>query len=327
MGSDALAQVLRPLASLFPTADHADLLVGLNGFDDAAVYRLTDDEAIIATVDFFPPIVDDPYDFGAIAAANAMSDIFAMGGEVLLGLNLLAWPSDVGVDLAATVLMGGAEKVLEAGAVVAGGHTIIDREPKYGLTVIGRVHPERILCLSGARPGDVLVLTKQLGTGLITTALKAGAADASHVAGAVTAMKALNQVAGRAAAARAHAATDVTGFALAGHGLKLAEQSSVALRIELAMLPVLEGALDYAAAGFLPGGTERNRAAYRPRMRGLEGLDPATEAVLFDAQTSGGLLVALAEDDVADYLSALAESGVRGHVIGSVEAGEGIEVY
>src|SRR3990172_11011200 len=214
MGSDALAQVLRPLASLFPAADHVDLLVGLDSLDDAAVYRLRDDEAIIATVDFFPPIVDDPYDFGAIAAANAMSDVFAMGGEVLLALNLLAWPADLDADVAAAVLKGGAEKVLEAGAVIAGGHSIIDCEPKYGLTVIGRVHPERILRLSGARPGDVLVLTKPLGTGLVTTALKAGAADAGHVADAVASMKVLNRAAGRGAVGgRARAAADITGFA------------------------------------------------------------------------------------------------------------------
>jgi len=315
------------MAALFPAHEHANLLIGLDGTDDAAVYELRKDEAIIATVDFFPPIVDDPYDFGSIAAANAMSDVFAMGGEVLLALNLLSMPEELGSAIVQAVLMGGAEKVREAGGVVAGGHSVIDREPKYGMAVLGRVHPERILRVAGARPGDVLVLTKPLGTGLVTTALKAGQVEAEDLAGAVASMKALNDAAGRIAmASGATAATDVTGFGFVGHALEIADRSSVALQIDVAALPLLGNVLAYARKGFVPGGTKRNRAAYEGRVHGREGLDPALGDVLFDPQTSGGLLATLPRSAARECLVALEKAGVGGRAVGTVVTGEGLEL-
>lgn len=253
------------MAGLFPATEYPDLLVGLDGADDAAVYRLTDDLALVATTDFFPPVVDDPYQYGAIAAANAMSDVFAMGGEVILALNLLGLPADLDLSIGAEIVRGGAEAVRRAGGVVAGGHSVVDHEPKYGLAVIGRVHPARCLRKAGARPGHDLVLTKALGTGLITTALKRGAADAAFVDAAVASMTALNAAAGRAAvAAGAAAATDITGFGLAGHGLEMAERSGVTLVIDVDALPLLPGAWALAAAGMSPGGP---RATARPSGR------------------------------------------------------------
>lgn len=327
MGADALAQVLRPLALLFPAANHPDLLVGLDGADDAAVYRLAEDLAIVVTADFFPPVVDDPYQFGAIAAANAMSDVFAMGGEVLLALNLLGLPEDLDLAVAAEIIRGGAEMVQRAGGVIAGGHSVVDHEPKYGLAVVGRVDPARCLRKAGARPGDVLVLTKPIGTGLVTTALKRGLGRDADVAAAIDSMLALNQAAGRAAGScAASAATDITGFGLLGHGLEMAERSGVALRIDPARLPLLPGALDYAAAGIVPGGTGRNRAAFEHRVAGLEALPPAWGEILFDPQTSGGLLIAIAPEHLAALLRRLAEADVTGHVIGGVEAGEGVVI-
>jgi len=314
--------VLRPLAALFDAAAHPELLVGLDMADDAAVLRLGDGLALVVTTDFFAPIVDDPYDFGAIAAANAMSDVYAMGGEVLLALNLLAVPEDLAPDVVAEIVRGGAEAVRAAGGIVAGGHSILDREPKYGLAVVGRADPDRLLRKVGARPGDVLVLTKALGTGLVTTALKHGLADVGDVAAAVASMRRLNDVASRAAlAAGAHAATDVTGFGLAGHGLEVARASGVALKLDAQRLPLLPGALAAAAAGHVPGGTARNRSAFAAHVRGLDRLDARMADVLFDPQTSGGLLVAL---DPAAAPAFVAAVGAPAVVIGEVVAGAGL---
>lgn len=327
MGPEALAQVLRPLIDLFPAADYPDVLVGLDGADDAAVVRLDATTALIATTDFFPPIVDDAYEFGAIAAANAMSDVFAMGGEVLLALNLLALPDNLDPAIGAQIVLGGAEKVREAGGIIGGGHSVVDREPKYGLAVIGRVHPERVLRKAGARVGDVLVLTKPLGTGLITTALKQGEVSSESLAAAVASMMRLNREAGRAAGAcGAHAATDITGFGLAGHGLEMAEQSGVALQIELNALPLLPGTLDYAGQGFAPGGTGRNWAAYADRIGGLDQVDETWVDVLFDPQTSGGLLVALPPERVSAFQAAIAADDADASIIGAVTAGSGIQL-
>jgi selenide,water dikinase len=227
----------------------------------------------------------------------------------------------------AAIVRGGAEAVRAAGGVIAGGHTVIDREPKYGLAVVGRVHPERLLRKAGARPGDSLVLTKPLGTGLVTTALKRGVAAAPDVAAASAAMRQLNLAAGRLAlAAGAHAATDVTGFGLAGHGLEMAELSAVALHLDIARLPLLPGALAYAAQGCVPGGGTRNRAAYAGAVAGLAELPPAWQHLVFDPQTSGGLLVALAPARAPGYLADLAAAGVAGTIIGEVRAGRGLVV-
>src|SRR5437763_1173122 len=256
MGPGALAQVLRPLSQL----SHPNLLVGLQTSDDAAVYRLSDDTAIIQTVDFFPPVVDDPYTYGAIAAANAMSDVYAMGGEVLLGLNIAAWPDDLPRELLGRIFAGGADTLAQVGAVVAGGHTVTDDEPKYGLCITGTIHPDRILTKAGARLGDRLYLTKPLGAGVITTALKRGAASSEHVDEAVATMLRLNRAAARLAQeVGVHACTDITGFGLLGHAAEMAEKSEVRIRIALQAVPLMSGVVEYAELGFVPGGTGRNR--------------------------------------------------------------------
>lgn len=327
MGPSALAQVLRQLQERFPAEAHPDLLVGLAGADDAAVYRLRPDEALVATTDFFPPIVDDAFDYGYIAAVNAMSDVFAMGGQVLLALNLVAFPETLPEQTVAAILRGGAEAVLAAGGVIAGGHSVTDPEPKYGLAVIGLVHPDRLLRKSGARPGDRLVLTKPLGTGLVTTALKRGLADPSDVEAATAAMKELNLLAGQLAfSAGARAATDVTGFGLAGHGLEMADLSGVSFQVDMSRVPLLPGAVKYADQGCVPGGGTRNRTAYAPRVAGLDGLPLAWQHLLFDPQTSGGLLVALPPESAPDYVSGLAHAGVSGTIIGGVQVGSGLSV-
>ncbi len=325
MGPDALAHVLRPLAEIFPQAEYPDLLVGLAEPDDAAVYRRSDDEALVVTLDFFPPIVDDPADFGAIAAANAMSDVFAMGGEVLLALNLAAFPEDLPAEVVAKIILAGAETVRAAGGVIAGGHTVIDAEPKYGLAVVGRVNPAEILRKSGAQAGDILILTKPLGTGLVSTALKAGSAETADVAEATIWMRRLNLVAGRAAReCAAHAATDITGFGLVGHASEMARASGVALVFDLAALPLLRGAYRYAAAGFSPGGTLRNREAYSSRVRVEGTMDEAWAALVYDPQTSGGLLIAT-DPDGAERLSAqIHEAGGEAWRVGEVRSGDGV---
>lgn len=327
MGPEALAQVLRPLASLFPGSAHPDLLVGLDLADDAAVWRVSEELALVVTTDFFTPIVDEPYDYGAIAAANAMSDVFAMGGEVMLALNLVAFPEDLPAETGAEIVRGGAETVRAAGGVVAGGHSVNDPEPKFGLAVIGRVHPEQVLRTTGARPGDVLLLSKPIGTGLVTTALKRGEAEPEHLAAAVRSMKALNRAAGAAARElAASAVTDVTGFGLLGHAMEMAEHGGVALEIDVAALPLLPGALDYARAGMAPGGTARNRAAFGARVEGIDKEDPLMD-LLFDPQTSGGLLVAIAPEAEAAFRSALAAEGEEARAIGRVREGRGIRVH
>ena len=291
-----LGQVIRPLGDLFQPKDYPALLVGLSEPDDAAVYRLNEAQAIISTLDFFPPVVDGAYEFGAIAAANALSDVYAMGGEPLFALNLTAWPEDVDPALLAEVLRGGAEKVKEAGAAVAGGHTVTDREPKYGLAVTGLVRPDRIFTKGGARPGDVLLLTKPLGTGTITTAIKQGQVDEADAKACVESMMKLNRDAARAAgqlAGAVHAVTDITGFGLIGHAHEMAHLSGCALRFEFAKLPWLPGAERYAREWIFPGGAERNERYYSQWTKLERALADWERMLLFDPQTSGGLLIAL----------------------------------
>jgi len=244
MGPETLAQVLRPLQGLFSARDYPNMLVGLEVSDDAAVYKITDEVAVIQTLDFFTPVVDDAYAYGAIAAANAMSDIYAMGGQVALALNICGFPPDLPLEIISEILRGGAEKVREAGGVLAGGHTIDDNEPKYGLAVMGLVHPRRILTKGGARPGDLLAITKPLGTGIITTAAKGDAADPAHVAGAIASMQKLNRQAVQwIQQAEVHACTDITGFGLLGHGYEMAEKSGVRLHFRIDRLSFLEGSI------------------------------------------------------------------------------------
>lgn len=293
MGPQALAQVLRPLAAqIAPPA----LLVGLNAADDAAVYRINDQQAIISTADFFPPVVDDPYSFGAIAAANALSDIYAMGGRPLMAINLVAWPDDLDYDILSDIMRGGSETVAQTGGVIAGGHTITDREPKYGLAVTGIVHPEHILTKGGARPGDVLVLSKPLGTGLITTALKRDLVEQDDLDAAVQSMMRLNREASQALlrlGSGVHAATDITGFGLLGHAWEMAAQSRANMSFSFAALPLLPGARHYAEIGAFPGGMERNEEYLTPRVHFDKGLGNVERVILFDPQTSGGLFAAI----------------------------------
>jgi selenide,water dikinase len=324
MAPEALAHVLRPLQDRFSRQDYPDLLIGLGEPDDAAVYRISPDRAIIQTTDFFPPVVDDPYSFGAIAAANAMSDVYAMGGEVLFALNIAAFPEDLPTEIVTEILRGSADKVAEAGAAIAGGHTVRDREPKYGLAVTGIVHPDHLLTKGGARIGDVLVLTKPLGVGVITTALKREQADPAHVQSAIQSMVQLNRAASHAAlASGARAATDITGYGLIGHALEMAEQAGVCFRLRFADIPLLPGAQAYADAWTFPGGAENNEAFYRPRTKFVAMLTTAQEWLLFDPETSGGLLVAVPPDGIARFIDAMGQGAWQ---IGQVVAGSGIEV-
>lgn len=301
---------------MFQAADFPALLVGLAAADDAAVYRLNDDQAIISTTDFFPPVVDDPYDFGAIAAANAMSDIFAMGGEVLFAINLVAFPDTLENVILREILRGGAEKVAEAGGVIAGGHSVNDKEPKYGLAVTGIIRPEAIKQKGGARPGDVLVLTKPLGVGVITTALKREMAQSDHVAAAVASMKQLNRASAVAAvAAGAHAMTDITGFGLLGHGHEMAHLGLVDFCLKLSAIPWLPGAITYGEAGAFPGGMGNNASFFGEWVRFAESISYLYRDLLYTPETSGGLLIALSPEKATEFLAAIPEATAIGEVL------------
>jgi len=331
MGQKALAQVLRPLAGMFEPGDYPDLLRGLEAPDDAAVWRLDDDRAMVLTADFFPPIVDDPHDFGAIAAANALSDLFAMGATPLLGINLVGFPADLDGAILSEILRGGAEKVREAGAVIAGGHTTTDKEPKYGLAVLGTVHPGRLLTKGGARSGDVLLLTKPLGTGVITTAHRKGEAGGEALRAAVASMARLNAEASRILydeESAVHACTDVTGFGLIGHGHEMAVQSGLTLRIRHAELPLLPQAGEYARRGFLTGGAERTKEHSGPHVRWEADVEDWMRELLYDPQTSGGLLAAVDPRRAEEIVARLERAGEPVRRIGEAVEGPsgGIEI-
>jgi selenide, water dikinase len=309
---------------MFPTTEYPSLLVGLTAPDDSAVYQLDSERAVISTVDFFPPVVDDPYDFGAIAAANALSDVYAMGGEPLMAINLVAFPDGLDMALLTEILRGGAEKVREAGAVVAGGHTVSDKEPKYGLAVTGTVHPDQVITKGGAQPGDQLILTKPLGTGVVTTALKNERARAEHVDAAVKVMSRLNRDASRMAQRfGVHAMTDITGYGLTGHGREMAQASGVDLHIAYSALPWLPGALTYAEEGVFPGGTGRNQQYFGQWVELPPDFGEAHEGLLFDPQTSGGLLMAVPASKAEVLLRSLLAAGDNAVVIGEVRSGSG----
>jgi selenide, water dikinase len=306
---------LQPLREIFDPADHPALLVGLDKADDAAVYQLDEDRAIISTTDFFPPIVDDPYDFGAIAAANAMSDVYAMGGQVLFAINLVAFPDNLDLSILREILRGGADKVAEAGGVVAGGHSVIDKEPKYGLAVTGIVNPRQIKKKGAGRAGDILLLTKPLGVGVLTTALKQGQAAAEDIANAVTSMKQLNKAAAEAAlAADANGMTDITGFGLLGHAREMAAQGHVDFHIESVRLPWLPGAMACGALGAFPGGMGRNLDHFAPHVTFGPAVSQLVQDMLWTPETSGGLLVAVTPDRVAKYQAHCETAVVIGHV-------------
>lgn len=327
MDPGVLAQVLRPLQNLLAAKAHPRLLVGLDVADDAAVYQLNDRQALISTVDFFTPVVDDPYDYGSIAAANAMSDVYAMGGEVLFALNIAAFPPDMDPALVTEILHGGADKVIEAGGVVAGGHTVQDQEPKYGLAVTGLVHPEHIFTKEGARPSDWLILSKPLGTGTVSTALKREIAHPDHTADMIESMKQLNRctaVAGQAVGVRA--ATDITGFGLLGHATEMTQAGGVRFRFLNSAIPLLPGAADYAAEWIFPGGASNNKAFYSHLVQFDESIPEDGQMLLWDTQTSGGLLLAVPADRVDDFFAECAEHEQQAWAIGEVIEGEGIEV-
>jgi selenide,water dikinase len=327
MGPGTLARVLQPLTM----NTHPDLLVGLQTSDDAAVFRLTPDLAVIQTIDFFTPIVDDPWTFGAIAATNAMSDVYAMGGDVQLALNVAAFPENMPDEVVSAIFAGAAAKVEEAGAVIAGGHTIVDAEPKFGLSVTGTVHPERFLTKAGAQAGDRLLMTKAIGTGVISTAVKRGAASPADAAAATDSMLTLNRWSAEAVRAvpAVHACTDVTGFGLLGHASEIALKSGVGLDISAGAVPTLPNATGYVAGGYVPGGLHRNRDYYTTLGGGITispSVDPDLATLLFDPQTSGGLLLAVAQDALPDLTAAFDARNLPYWVIGRANAGSGIVV-
>lgn len=324
LGADVLAEVLAGLGAGAGATDPA-LIAGLDPPDDAAVYRLADDLALIGTVDFFPPLVADPATFGAIAAANACSDVFAMGGRVLFALSVAAFPEELPIEVMAAIVGGATEVVREAGGTLAGGHTIRDPEPKFGLAVIGAAHPDRLLRKGGARPGDTLLLTKPLGTGLLVSGARQGKTSPVHLDAAIASMRQLNRAASEVLVnAGVVAATDVTGFGLLGHGLEMARASGARLVVEAAALPALPGALPLAAAGIETGGAAHNRRFTAPALEVAPGVAPPIVALAHDPQTSGGLLAAVPDALLTTVEANLSAAGVPVWWIGRVEDGAGI---
>jgi selenide, water dikinase len=310
MAPGDLQEVLAVLKPADPHA-HRDLLVGLGAADDAAVYRIGPELAIVETVDFFPPVVDDAYTWGAVSATNAMSDVYAMGGEVMFALAVAGFPRDFPKALIAEVFRGGAEKVAEAGGVIAGGHTVVDAEPKYGLCVTGRVHPDRVFIKGGLRPGDRVFLSKPLGVGVVTTAGKNSAAGDEALDAAIASMLRLNRVAAQVAATvGVRGATDITGFGFAGHAGEMIQASGAGLAIDASRLPLLPGALELAAAGRFSGGMGRNRrhveAVFGARLEIAPDVPRALASLLFESETSGGLLFSVAPDRADGVLPAFA---------------------
>jgi len=309
-----------------PSRRDENVLVGFDFRDDATAYRLPSGEVIVQTLDFFTPVVDDPYDYGAIAAANSLSDIYAMNGKPLFALNICAFPKSQPVELWREVLRGGADKALEAGIVIAGGHTVDDTEPKYGLVVTGIVDPNQIWSNDGARAGDVLLLTKPLGTGVVTTALKNEAITAAGAADAVRWMKELNRAAAEALSGHGlKAVTDITGNGLLGHAAEVARASGVKFIIHANKLPVLEAALPLAEQGKVPGGTRSNKLYLGDYVQ-MKDVPLVLQWICYDAQTSGGLLACVPRGEIVAVMRSLEKAGVFFCEIGEVIPGEGIEV-
>ncbi len=295
--------MLRPIQGLYQAADYPDLLVGLEGPDDAAVWRLDDQRALVITTDFFTPVVDDAYDYGAIAAANSMSDVYAMGGKPFLALNIVAFPPDQPAELLGEILRGGAEKAHEAGVVIAGGHSVQDKEPKFGLVVLGMVEPAHLITKDGARPGDRLLLSKPLGFGVMTTALKQELVAPEDIAEAINWMKRLNKTASElAVAAGVRGGTDVTGYSLLGHAWEMAHASGVGLRFEFNKIPFIQNVFRYAREWIFPGGATDNRQFYSSHVQFNPSIDEMQQTLLFDPQTSGGLLLAAPPDKADEIL-------------------------
>ena len=306
-----------------PAPTDPNLLVGTNTADDAGVYRLSAETALVQTVDFFTPVVDEPYWFGAIAAANALSDVYAMGGRPLTALNIVGFPvGTLPLDVLAEILRGGSDKVREAGVTLVGGHTVDDTEPKYGLSVTGLVHPDKIFTNAGGRDGDLLVLTKPLGTGITTTAIKQGKAPPGLKDSAIALMATLNRGAAEAMVeSSAHAATDVTGFGLLGHLAEMAAGSALAATVSAGAVPLLPGVVELAEQGVVPGGTRRNLESLRDRLVFDTAVPEPLRLVLGDAQTSGGLLIAIDPAGCPALLDGLRRRGATGVVIGRLLRG------
>ena len=327
MNAETLAQVLRPLHDIFSPQDYPDLLVGLNSPDDAAVWKIDDSRALVLTTDFFTPVVDSAYDYGAIAAANSLSDVYAMGGMPFIALNIAALPPQLDTAILADILRGAAEKAREAGVVIAGGHTVQDKEPKIGLVVVGFVDPQKMLTKGGANPGDRLVLTKPLGFGVTTTALKRELAAAEDIAEVVGWMKRLNRDASQLALKHnLKAATDITGYSLLGHGLEMAQASGTGFRLSYKDIPFVTCAKKYAQQWTFPGGASDNRAYFGPAVHFDPSLSEMDQMLLFDPQTSGGLLLAIPPDQIESFFAEAQKINQPAWIIGEVISEHGIHI-
>lgn len=302
-----------------PKVSNENLLVGIDTSDDAAVYKINDETAVIQTLDFFTPIVDDPYMFGQIAATNSLSDIYAMGGEPTLALNIVCFPSCLDINILGEILKGGADKVKEAGAIIVGGHTVNDNEPKYGLSVMGLVHPNKVFANSEAKSGEVLVITKPIGTGVINTAIKGEIASKEHIDEATKYMATLNKYAAEIARKyNISACTDITGFGLAGHVHEMASGANVSITIESEKVPFINGAIEYAKMAMIPSGTYNNKRHIKKDYV-CESKETYIEDLLFDPQTSGGLLYSLGEDEAIKLVEELKENNIIASIIGYVK--------
>ena len=325
--AEVLMDVINPFGAVFNQADYPDLLIGLDRADDAAVLRLNDEQALVFTTDFFPPPVDDPYDYGAVAAANSISDIFAMGGKPLMALNVTALPTDLPQDVISEIFRGGAEKAKEAGCPIVGGHTIRDNEPKYGLAVVGMVHPDKILYKGKLSVGDKMVLTKPLGFGVTVTASKVGLADPDDLQTVIDWMKTLNKTASELAVEfGSHSGTDVTGFSLMGHSWEMIRCSHVGLRYRYDDIPFTPNYEKYMEMGMFSAGANENYNFYIDKVKFADSIDENHQMMLFDPQTSGGLLLGIHPDRIDAFLAKAEEKGQFARVIGEVVEGEGIEV-
>ena len=309
-----------------PKYPNKDILIGFDSSDDACVYRVSDDVAIVQTVDFFPPMVDDPYLFGQIAAANAISDVYAMGGKPIFALNLLCFPNCLDLEVAGEILAGGADKAAEAMCTIAGGHSITDNEPKYGMCVTGTVHPQKVLANNSPRQGDAVVITKALGTGILTTAFKGEFIGEEDLKPATDAMRQLNRYAAEAAEGlRVHACTDITGFGFAGHLCEMMEGSGMTAQISAQKLPILPRAMEMASYGMVPGGAYRNRDHFGLKLD-LSGVSQSYGDVMLDPQTSGGLMFSVDERDAEELLRRLKDAGVTAAQVGWISAFDGVSV-
>ena len=301
--------------------------MGLRELDDAAVWRLDEDRALVVTTDFFTPVVDNPYDYGAIAAANSLSDVYAMGGQPFLALNIAALPDDLPEEISSEIMRGGAEKAREAGVVIAGGHTVKDKEPKYGLIAIGFVDPRKMLSKSGLKVGDALVLTKPLGFGVTTTALKRELAEEQDGSEAVNWMKRLNKSASQLAVEFGlRGGTDITGYSLLGHAMEMAEASGVSLKLDFASIPFISGARKYAEKGAFASGAFDNKKHFESKVKFADSIDEENQMLLFDPQTSGGLLLGVPHENLISFLARAKEVDLPAWVIGEVKSGSGIQI-